>query len=216
MSSVQADAKASPTSQRVPVLGPRVPRRGNAMSRWLGHAVLALLGWRVAGEMPDARKFIIIGAPHTSNLDGLLGMAALMAMGLRANTMIKDSLFRGPLGPLLRWLGALPIDRASPKGVVEQSIDAFARSEALVLLITPEGTRKAAPEFKSGFYRIALGAGVPIVPAAANYRIRAAILGEPMLPSGDYAADLARLIAYFRRQGAPCRPERLSLPLRDS
>lgn len=195
--------------------GPRVPRRGNAFSRWLGLSVLAMFGWRVAGELPNREKFIIIGAPHTSNLDGLLGMAALMAMGLRANTMIKDSLFRGPLGVLLRWLGALPIDRSSPKGVVEQSIDAFASNEALVLLITPEGTRKAAREFKSGFYRIALGAGVPIVPAAANYRIRAATLGEPMIPSGDYDTDLESLLNYFRRQGGPRRPERLSLPLRE-
>lgn len=215
MTPAQAESPSSSTGHRVPVIGPRVPCRGNAFSRWLGRSVLAMFGWRVAGQLPNTPKFIIIGAPHTSNLDGLLGMAALMAMGLRANTMIKDSVFRGPLGPLLRWLGALPIDRSSPKGVVEQSIDAFSRSEAMVLLITPEGTRKAAPEFKSGFYRIALGAGVPIVPAAANYRIRAAILGEPMMPSGDYAADLERLIAYFRRQGAPCRPERLSLPLRE-
>ncbi len=199
---------------RVPSLGPRLPRRGNAFSRWLGHAVLRMAGWRVRGEFPNTEKFIIIGAPHTSNVDGILGIAALLAMGLGANTMIKDSIFRGPLGWLLRWLGAIPIDRSSPRGVVEQSIEAFNQRTQMVLLITPEGTRKRAREFKRGFYRIAQGAEVLILPAAANYQRREAVLGEPMRPSGDYEQDLTKLLAFFREQGAPRRPERLSEPLR--
>lgn len=199
----------------LPILGDQVPQRGNAFSRGLGRLVMRLFGWRVQGNFPDTGQFIIVGAPHTSNFDGVIGMAALMGMGLKAHTMVKAQLFVGPLGWLLRWLGCMPIDRDSPKGVVEQSVDLFAEHPRLVLLITPEGTRKQARSFKSGFYRIAQGAGVPIVPAAPNYQRRAAFLGEPMLASGDYETDLARLIRFFRGNGAPKRPERLSLPLRD-
>ncbi len=202
-------------TQLVPELGPRIPRRGTALSRAAGRLVLRLAGWRVEGELPDCGKFIIIGAPHTSNVDGILGLAALLAMGLHAQTMIKDSLFRGPLGILLRWLGAIPIDRDSPQGVVEQSIEAFRQREHLVLLITPEGTRKQAREFKRGFYLIAQGAGVPIVPSAPNYRLKRALLGPPLYAGGDYDKDLAILLDYFRAHGAPRRPERLSWPLRE-
>ena len=200
--------------QRLPNLPAELPRRGNVLSRALGRGVLALLGWRVVGEFPRSGKFIIIGAPHTSNLDALVGLAALMAMGLRCHTMIKDTAFWGPLGWLLRFLGAIPVDRRSPKGVVEQTIDAFSRREQMILLITPEGTRKAAREFKRGFYRIAAGAGVPIVPAAANYRDKTVYLGTAMQARDDYAQDLQTLLNFFRTKGAPRRPDRLSHPLR--
>ena len=89
-----------------PAVGAQLPRRGGALSRGLGRAFLRLLGWRVTGQIPDLPKMVWIGAPHTTNWDGVLGLATLLALGVDASTMIKDSAFKGPLGWLLRGLRA--------------------------------------------------------------------------------------------------------------
>lgn len=195
-------------------IGARVPRRGNAFSRALGAAVLRVLGWRLEGEIPDEARFVLIGAPHTSNFDGILALATLTALGLRAGTMIKDSAFKGALGALLRWFGAIPINRRSPKGVVEQSIDAFRRNEQFILLIAPEGTRHSAPEIKRGFYHIAHGAGVPVLAAACSYARKTVTFGQLVRTSGDVDADLRTILRFLRRHGDPRHPRRLSLPMR--
>lgn len=194
-------------------LGDRVPQRGNAFSRALGRLVLWLMGWRFEGTVPNLPKMVLIGAPHTSNMDGVIALAALTALGLRAGTMIKDSAFRGPLGPLLRWFGALPVNRRSPKGIIEQTVDVLRSQPQFVLLIAPEGTRSAAPDWKKGFHHVARGAGVPIVPAAADYRHKIIFFGEALYPGADYEADLATLIAFYRDRGVPRHPDRLSRPL---
>ena len=194
-------------------IGPKVPRRGNAFSRGLARLVLRLMGWRIVGRVPDLPKMVVIGAPHTSNLDGVIGLGALMALGLRAGTMIKDSAFKGALGPLLRWFGAIPINRRSPKGVVEQSVDAFASSAQLLLLIAPEGTRGGTAEWKRGFYHIAFGASVPILPAACDYQRKLITFGPELYPGGDYPSDLRRMLEFFREHGVPRHPARLSKPL---
>lgn len=199
----------------VPQLGPRVPQRGNRFSRWLGRCVLRACGWSIVGNMPDQSRFVIIGAPHTSNLDGVFGLAAMLALGLRATIMIKDSAFWWPLGSLLRWFGAIAVDRSSPKGLVEQTIDAFERRPQMVLLVAPEGTRKAARSFRSGFHRIAVGAAVDIVPAAVNFKRRVFVVGPALTPGDDYQADLQQLLAFFGQNGHPCRSRNLSWPLRD-
>lgn len=199
-----------------PLVGPNLPRRGNAFSRWLGHAVLRLMGWRLRGQLPDLPKMVLIGAPHTSNMDGVIALAALTALGLRAGTMIKDSAFKGVMGVVLRWFGAIPINRASPRGVVGQTVDAFNDHAQFILLIAPEGTRSRAPEWKRGFYHVAQAAGVPVVAAAADYRHRIIRFAEPLMPSGDYAADLAKLLAFYRDHGVPRHPERASKPVAEA
>ena len=196
----------------IPV-GASVARRGNVFSRWLAWLVLRLMGWRVQGAVPDVPKMILIGAPHTSNMDGFLALATLTALGLRAGTMIKDSAFKGAMGPLLRWFGAIPINRRSPKGVVEQSVDAFDNNDRLILLIAPEGTRSSAPEWKRGFYHIAASAKVPILAAGVHYGRKIITFGLLLTPGGDYAADLQRLLEFYREYGAPRHAERMSKPL---
>ena len=198
----------------IPEIGSRVPRRGGAFSRGLGRAFLRLLGWRVEGTIPDLPKMVWIGAPHTTNWDGVLAIATLLALGVNASTMIKDSAFKGPLGWLLRALGAIPINRASPKGVVEQSIDQFTSRERFILLIAPEGTRTGAEDWKRGYYRIAEGAGVPVLPAVIDYPARRITFGPMLVPTGDYEADFAILVALYRRLGVARHPHRLSKPLR--
>lgn len=194
-------------------LGPRVPQRGNAFSRALGRCALRLMGWRIQGTLPDLPKMVLIGAPHTSNYDGLVSFAVLTALGLRAGTMIKDSAFRGPMGPLLRWFGAVPVNRRSPKGVIEQTIDVFQNQPQFVLVIAPEGTRSAARDWKKGFHHVARSVGVPIVPASADYQRKIVVFGPPLTPSDDYDADFAILMRFYRDNGVPRHADRLSRPM---
>jgi 1-acyl-sn-glycerol-3-phosphate acyltransferase len=197
----------------LPTLGDNVPQRGNAFSRWLGRSVLRLLGWRVEGELPNLPKMVLIGASHTSNVDALYTFATLIGLGLRASTMIKDTAFRAPLGGLLRWLGAIPVDRKRAGGVIGQSIAAFQSNSRLVLLLAPEGTRHATAEFKAGFHRVAKGAEVPIVPAAIDYPRRRIIFGEPLTATDDLAADTEILLAFYARHAHPRHPDRMSKPI---
>lgn len=193
----------------------RVPRRGNAFSRWAGRRVLRLIGWRLAGEIPDEPKMVMIGAPHTSNFDGVIAIATLTALGLDARIMIKASAFKGPLGRFLDWAGAVPVDRRSPKGVIGQTVEVLAERPQLLLVLAPEGTRRATPEWKRGFHHIAVGAKVPIVVAACNYRTKVVTFGPPVVPTGDYQADLERILRFVHEHGHPRHPERLSAPLRE-
>jgi 1-acyl-sn-glycerol-3-phosphate acyltransferase len=169
------------------------PRRGNAASRALGRLVLAAFGWRIEGALPDRPKLVAAVAPHTSNWDFVFAAAAMLALGIRASWLGKNSLFRWPFGLLLRWLGGLPVDRRNAHGTVEALIDEFASHEQLVLGIAPEGTRRRVKRWKTGFYRVALGAQVPIVVVSLDYRKRAVGLGDVLTPSGDMEADFARM-----------------------
>jgi 1-acyl-sn-glycerol-3-phosphate acyltransferase len=143
-------------------------------------------------------------------------MIVLTALGLRCGTMIKDTAFRGPLGSVLRWFGAIPIDRRSAKGVVGQSVEAFETNERLLLLIAPEGTRTSADEWKRGFWLIASGARVPILPAAIDYAKKIVTFGPPLVPGDDYDADLERLLAFYGRYGVPRHAARASGPIREA
>jgi 1-acyl-sn-glycerol-3-phosphate acyltransferase len=158
---------------------------------------LALFGWRIIGEFPAARQFVLIVAPHTSNWDFPLCMLTMFATGLRVNWLGKHSIFFFPGAPILRWLGGEPIDRGVRAGTVEQSIARFARSEQYILGVSPEGTRRAAPEWRTGFHRIAVGAGVPIVPAALDYRRRVVEFMPAVVPTADMAGDIAGLRRLF-------------------
>ncbi|HVA58314.1 MAG: 1-acyl-sn-glycerol-3-phosphate acyltransferase [Gemmatimonadaceae bacterium] len=193
-----------PAHSRVPDIGDALPRSGGSISRALGRGVLGLLGWRIEGTLPNVAKAVVIVAPHTSNWDFVIGIAAKFALGLRAAWLGKNTLFRGPLGPVMRWLGGIPVDRSKPHDVVAQTVARFAGSERLVLGISPEGTRKAVARWRMGFYHIACGAAVPIVPVAFDWSRHALVIGPPLVPSDDPDADLAALAACF----APARGRR--------
>ena len=182
----------------LPRLGPAIPRRGNKPMVLLGRMVLALMRFRVVGEVPDLPKFVIAVAPHTSNWDFVVGAAAMFALDLRLAFIGKHTLFRPPFGGLFRWMGGIPVDRSSPHGVVEQSVQAFRQMDRRVLAIAPEGTRKRVPQFKSGFLHIARGAGVPVVLAALDYENRVVRLGPTMDPGEDVESERRRIEDYFR------------------
>lgn len=182
---------------RVPSLGPHVPRRGNALTAALGRLVLRAMGWRIEGELPDLPKFVIIGAPHTSNWDFIVAMATMFALGLRASWLGKHTLFEGLFGWYFRWLGGIPVRRDRSEGVVEDTVEAFRSRESLVVGISPEGTRKAVSQWKRGFYHIASGAGVPILPVALDYSRKAIVFLPPFHPTPDAEADLGALQALY-------------------
>lgn len=161
----------------IPALPPLAPRRGYGILRTLGRGWLRLVGWRIEGELPDFARCVVAVAPHSSNWDFVHAVAAVFALGLRVSFIGKHTLFRGGLGRFMRWLGGVPVDRSRANGLVEDMVDAFSRAERLWLGIAPEGTRTRVEGFKSGFYRIALEAGVPILPVALNYRARAGAAG---------------------------------------
>jgi 1-acyl-sn-glycerol-3-phosphate acyltransferase len=181
-----------------PPLGSRVPRRDNGVMRMLGSAVLRALGWRVEGEVPDLPRFVAIVAPHTSNWDFVVGAAAMFALDLDLAFLGKDSLFRGPLGPLMRAMGGIPVDRSSSHGVVAAAIEAFRTRERLVLAIAPEGTRQPVERLRSGFLHIARGAGVPILLATIDGAARTVRLGPVVEPAADAQRDLARIERHYR------------------
>jgi len=187
------------------------PRRRNPVLRALGATVLRLTGWRFENAFPEVPKCIAIVAPHTSNWDFPLGVAACFALDLRSHYLAKHTIFVGPLGWLLRWLGGIPVDRSAAGGRVESVAARIRSAEALCLGITPEGTRRRVPEWKTGFQRIARAAGVPIVPVWFDYGRRTIGFGAPFWPTDDVAADLRTLWAMYRPEMAR-HPEQFALP----
>lgn len=191
---------------------PQLPRRGNAASRLLGRMVLAMFGWRVANLPAEVPKAVIIGGPHTSNWDGIFTLAAMVSLNLDARVMIKDSAFVGPMGWLLKAMGAMPIDRNSPKDLVQQSIDQFVNNERMVIIVAPEGTRDGASQWKTGFWRIAKGADVPVIIATADYRKKEIAFPGMVMPGDDMATDMLSILECYRGV-EPRHPKRLSAPL---
>jgi 1-acyl-sn-glycerol-3-phosphate acyltransferase len=158
---------------------------------------MGLAGWRVDGELPDAPKFVMVVAPHTSNWDFPLGVLAMLTVGVRLTWLGKHTLFRFPVAGLLRWLGGEPVNRSSPRGVVGAAIDNFRTRDAWVFAVAPEGTRKAVPAWKTGFHRVAVAAGVPILPIFIDYRTKAVRIGTLVEMTGDATTDIAGLRRLF-------------------
>jgi 1-acyl-sn-glycerol-3-phosphate acyltransferase len=172
-------------------------------SRLVLRVLLALYrwkGWTITGRAPAARKYVLIGAPHTSNWDFVFFLGGTRDLGIRARFLGKHSLFRWPLGRFMRDMGGIPIDRkARNRNYVEQVADEFARRDELALVIAPEGTRGPITKWRSGFYHIAVEAGVPIVPAWVDYEKRTGGIGEPIEPTGDFARDMRRIAEFYHR-----------------
>lgn len=181
-----------------------VIRKSSLATPWFqrfAQFVVRLAGWRVEGQLPPDPRYVLIVHPHTSNWDVPYGMFAAHALGLLNQPygfMVKDTALRWPvLGGLMKWLGGIGIDRTSRFNAVEQMVQVFQAHERLMLVITPEGTRRHTKYWKSGFYYIALGAGVPIVPAYIDFGHKRAGLGPVFWPTGDVEADLDYLRAFY-------------------
>jgi len=166
--------------------------------RAVGRAYLRLAGWRIEGTFPADPKYVVIVAPHTSNWDFPLGVAVVFAVELRVSWLAKHSIFKPPFKQFLRWLGGIPVNRRASHGVVGECVRTFATAPALMLALAPEGTRKGGGQWKSGFYRIASQAGVPILPVGFDYREHVVRLMPLFQPGGNLERDLPLLQAMFR------------------
>lgn len=175
----------------------KLPLRHNALFRFAGSAALRWMGWKITGPFPDVEKAVVIAAPHTSNWDFVIGIAAKLKLELNINWLGKHTLFRKPFAPFFRWLGGTPVDRNSSKGVVHQIVDIFDSREQFLLGLSPEGTRKKVDRWKTGFYNIAKGAAVPIVPVAFDYRTKTIVIGKPVYPSDSMEKDFEQLALFY-------------------
>ena len=169
----------------------------NTLLHWLARLLLKIFGWRKEGDIPDVRKCVMIAAPHTSNWDLPVTLALSFAFRAKISWMGKDALFRPPFGGLFRWLGGIPIDRSRSRNVVQQCVDLFREREELILMVPPEGTRARVRYWKTGFYYIAHGAGVPIVLGFIDWGRKAGGIGPVVIPTGDIEHDMVRIRGFY-------------------
>lgn len=166
--------------------------------RKLGQFLLKLAAWKIVGTLPNEKKYIIAVAPHTSNWDLLVGLLGRFSFGVKVSFLMKKQVFAFPFGSIMRGLGGIPVDRAKKSNLVEQLVAMFQQNEALILAITPEGTRSPISRWKEGFYHVAYQAQIPIVMVGFDYPSKEIRIGEIFKPSGDINKDFPEMIAYFR------------------
>ena len=166
----------------------------------LGHLILWLMGgWKIVGNLPDnINKYVIIVAHHTSNWDFIIGVAVKLILRLKARFFAKHSLFFWPLGVIMRTLGGIPIERDKSINRVDQAVGEINNSDNFVLIIAPEGTRSKVQRWKTGFYHIARGADIPVVPIAFDFQAKKVVIGEAITMGGDMPADFGKMHAFFQ------------------
>ncbi len=163
--------------------------------------IFKLLGWKITGDIPvHLRKYIIAVAPHTSSWDFPLGVMTRSILRIeRTRFLGKDSLFKPPFGWFFRSLGGYPVDRSGRHDVVQQAVDIFNAHDDFILALAPEGTRKKVEKLRTGFYFIAKGANVPIVPVGFDFATRSIVVGNPMMPTDNFDQDMDYLLTFYRK-----------------
>jgi 1-acyl-sn-glycerol-3-phosphate acyltransferase len=171
----------------------------NTLLRGGSRAMLRLLGWQVLGSLPpEAAKCVLIAAPHTSNWDLPYTLMVAFCLRLRIRWMGKSSLFRGPFGPVMRWLGGIPVERSKNTNVVATASAALVAADGpLQLVVPPEGTRGKTRHWRTGFYFIALQANVPIMLAYLDYARKVGGLGPVFVPTGDLEQDMLAIKRFY-------------------
>ncbi|WP_300697936.1 1-acyl-sn-glycerol-3-phosphate acyltransferase [uncultured Bacteroides sp.] len=163
-----------------------------------GFIFYRILGWKTNVTVPNYDKCVICAAPHTSNWDLFIGKLFYGAMGRKACFMMKKEWFFFPLGLIFKSIGGIPVNRGRKSSLVDQMAERFANSKRFQLAITPEGTRKANPEWKKGFYFIALKAQVPIVLIGVDYRTKTITSTKAIMPSGDLEKEMREVKLYYK------------------
>jgi 1-acyl-sn-glycerol-3-phosphate acyltransferase len=171
------------------------------LMRAVSRLVLGALGWRTEGmtaeQIAAYPKYVLIAAPHTSNWDFPFTLMVCFQLRLEVYWMAKASLFAGPLRPLARWLGGIPIDRSASHNTVQTTVDAFNARPRLAVIVAPEGTRGKVSHWKTGFYHMAHGAGVPIALAYLDFARKTGGIGRMFITSGDIHADMVEIEAFY-------------------
>lgn len=166
---------------------------------YLVQGILRLFGWKVEGKTPDLPKFVMIGAPHTSNWDFFLFIVAMIVLKIRPYWMGKSELFKkGWIGRFLKFCGGIPVQRKSSQNAVEQVVQRFLEAETMVVVISPEGTRQKTDGWRTGFYYIALGAQVPIVLSFLDYQRKTTGIGKVFYPTGDLQKDMETIREFYQ------------------
>jgi 1-acyl-sn-glycerol-3-phosphate acyltransferase len=168
-----------------------------AILRVISGAALRLRGWRVEGEHPEAARFVVVAAPHTSSWDVPLMLAASLQVGIRLHWLGLSSYFRWPVAGLLRWLGGVAIERGPAASRVQSSAQLMAAYERIGVAISPEGSRSLVPHWRTGFYHLAQAADVPLVLTSLDYGRKRATIGPTFTTTGDIEADVATLGAFY-------------------
>lgn len=173
------------------------------IKKWLATLIFKGLGWRTEGEIhKNLKKYVIIAAPHTSNWDFIFGRLYFYMYEIPLKFLIKKELFFFPLGPILKWLGGIPVDRSKKTDLTSQLVKEFEKHDELALLITPEGTRKYNPNWKKGFYYIAKAAGVPIILGYIDYEKKIGGIGPVYYPKDDPDREIEQIRKfYFDKKG---------------
>lgn len=168
-------------------------------------------GWVIAKNVPkDLKNYVLVAAPHTSNVDFFVGVAAREVMGLETKFLAKRELFTFPIRHLLLNLGGHPVDRSKKSSLVDTMAESFKTEKNFSICVAPEGTRSKVQTVKSGFYHIAQEANVPIVLVAFDYGKKCVTTSDPFLPSGDLESDLEKMFKFFRNI-TPKNPENFGL-----
>ncbi len=169
----------------------------SAFLRFVTYLIFRLVGWRVEGQLPDLPKYILIGAPHTSNWDFVLFLGIIFHLRANVKFMGKAELFRNPFGWFFYWCGGIPVDRKKSQGLVEQMVEACGKSDKFILTIAPEGTRHYVSEWKMGFYHIAKSAGIPLVMAVVDGRKKEVRVGQVFHLTENMDADIKTIKGFF-------------------
>lgn len=174
------------------------------MFKNLAEKALKLMGWETDNHWPEnLNQCVMIAAPHTSNWDALYARLALKALGVNVRLTIKDSYMKFPLGPFVRAMGGIGIDRRPKQAgeprpsMVQVMTDLFKQHPELVMLVTPEGTRARQEQWKTGFYYVAVNAGVPIALAYMDYEQKKAGVGKIIHPTGNFEEDMAEIMDFY-------------------
>ncbi len=181
----------------VPELSNEIPQRRNRFSKWLGLKVLQVLGWKVVGDFPQRAKFVVAVAPHTSNWDFVIAVAAMLALQIKIRFLGKDALFFWPFKIWLKAIGGIPVERNNPHGVVGQMVELFDCSEKLVLALAPEGTRRKTSQWRSGFLHIAHLAKVPVVPLSLDFAKKEICVYQEVFIGEDIPDELEKIKQLF-------------------
>jgi len=174
-----------------------LPIKKNRFLQTTAQAFLGIISWKIDVNYPPTEKYVLIGAPHTSNWDLLFALLLAFGAGIPIHWVGKESLFRWPLGGVLRLLGGIPVNRRERTDFVSQVVNLFNRLERLVIAIAPEGTRNKVDYWKTGFYYIALQAQVPIALGYVDYGTRTVGIGPAFYPSGDLQADFSQIQQFY-------------------
>ncbi len=164
-------------------------------------ASLRALGWEFVTERPSPPKFVGLAWPHSANMDGLLMVLMAEQVHLDMSWMVKDAVDKPVLGSIVRGVGGVFIDRTRANGVVDQMIEEFDKRDTFALMIPPEGTRSRRDHWKSGFYHIAVGAKVPVVPGFLDYSRKQGGFGPPIDMTGDVKTDMAAIRGFYEAGG---------------